>query len=124
MGSDITLDIGRIQQFLRDFARERDWEKFHSPKNLTMALASEVGELGEIFQWLSEAESQNVMASDKCEAVRHELADLLIYVLRLGDILQVDLQDAVWRKLEMNAAKYPVALAKGTARKYTDFQRE
>jgi len=113
----------KLQALIRDFVRERDWEKFHSPKNLAMALAGESGELIELFQWLTPEESAQIMQSEKsAEQVRDELADVLFYCLRLADVLSVDLEAAVLAKMRKNAAKYPVALAKGRAVKYTDLK--
>ena len=118
MRYDRRMDIHALQKALAEFAAERDWERFHSPKNLAMALAAEAGELLELFQWLSGPESEQLDAVQRA-AVEHELADVLIYLLRLADRLDVDLDGAVARKLEINAAKYPVALAKGNATKYS-----
>jgi len=110
------MDIEALQQRLAEFAAERDWEQFHSPKNLAMALAAEAGELVELFQWLTETESSNLDAAQK-QAVAHELADVLIYLLRLASRLDIDLDVAVPEKMRINAEKYPVALAKGSAAK-------
>lgn len=115
---DRAVDIEAIQKKLEDFARERDWEQFHSPKNLAMALAGEAGELLELFQWLTQAESETI-DEDVRAAVAHELADVMIYLLRLADRLDIDLDKAVAAKMKINAAKYPVALAKGKATKST-----
>ena len=95
------MDIKEIQGKLAKFAEERDWDQFHSPKNLAMALTSEVGELNELFQWLTEEQSQNV---DKDE-IRQEIADIFIYLLRLTDKLDIDIEDAVREKIELNANK-------------------
>jgi len=111
------MDIEALQKALADFSAERDWERFHSPKNLAMALAAEAGELLELFQWLSEPESGQLDAVQRA-AVEQELADVLIYLLRLADRLDVDIDGAVARKMQINAAKYPVALARGNATKY------
>jgi dCTP diphosphatase len=113
------LDIDRIQESLRVFAEERDWEQFHHPKNLAMALAAEAGELVEIYQWLTELESRNAPSDqDVMNATKAELADILIYAMRLADIMQIDLSSAVDEKIEANAARYPVSSARGTARKH------
>src|SRR5262245_9980087 len=115
------VSIASLQRDLRDFAVERDWEQFHSPKNLVMALAGEVGELTEIFQWLTPDESARVMAAAAtAERVRDELADVFAYLLRLSDVLGVDLEDALAEKISKNAAKYPVETARSVATKYTD----
>lgn len=102
---------------LAEFARERDWDQFHSPKNLSMALAGEVGELLEHFQWLSEQQSMDLPAATK-EAVALELADVLLYLVRLADKLEVDLGATALRKIELNAQKYPVEQFRGSSRKY------
>ncbi len=115
------MSLEKLTEFVRNFVRERDWEQFHTPKNLVMALAGEVGELTEIFQWLTTEESKTVMAdAQKAEAVRDELADVFVYSLRLADVLGVDLDQAVRNKMKKNAAKYPVDQSKGKAIKYTD----
>lgn len=88
-----TLDVESLQRRLRAFAEARDWERFHSPKNLAMAIASEAGELVDVFQWLTEEESRQLTAETKHRATE-EIADTLIYLLRLGDKLEVDLQKA------------------------------
>ena len=104
--------------------RERDWEQFHTPKNLTMALAAEAGELLEIFQWLKDKEAAAIMNDiRKAEEVSDELADILYYLVRLADVLGVDLAAAMNAKMAKNAKRYPVALAKGNARKYTEFNQ-
>ena len=114
------VDVSRLQEALARFARERDWEPFHSPKNLAMALAGEVGELVALFQWLSEEASREA-ARDPATArsVRDEIADVLVYLVRLAAVLEVDLDEAVRSKLAANEIKYPVALARGHARKYS-----
>jgi len=108
------VDIKEIQDKLAKFSEERDWDQFHSPKNLAMALTSEVGELNELFQWLTEEQSKNV---DNDE-IRQEIADIFIYILRLADKLNINIEDAVREKMEINAKKYPIDLAKGNATKY------
>jgi dCTP diphosphatase len=108
------MNIKEIQDKLAKFAKERDWDQFHSPKNLVMALTSEVGELNELFQWLSEKESENL---DNDE-VKQEIADIFIYLLRLCDKLGIDIEEAAKEKIEINAKKYPIDLAKGNAIKY------
>ena len=112
------MDIDEIQGRLADFAKERDWEQFHSPKNLSMALAGEVGELLEIFQWLTEEQSQrSSLTKDQLAAATEELADVLIYALRLADKLDIDLQDAISKKINKNALRYTVEAARGNAAK-------
>jgi dCTP diphosphatase len=111
-----THDLERLRERLREFARERDWDQYHSPKNLCMALSGEVGELLEHFQWLTEDESAALAPATRRE-VELEMADVLLYLIRLADKLDVDLLDAARRKIELNAAKYPVAQYRGSARK-------
>ena len=102
---------------LAEFARERDWDQFHSPKNLAMALAGEAGELIEHFQWLTEEQSRNLPPVTR-DAVALEMADVLLYLVRLADKLGVDLAAVADRKMALNAAKYPVDEFRGSARKY------
>ncbi len=102
------------------FARERDWEQFHSPKNLSMALAGEAGELLEHFQWLSEKQSAT-LPPDKREAVALELADILIYLIRLSERLDIDLIDAAYRKMAINQARYPKERVHGDARRAEEY---
>ncbi len=110
------MAISDVQQALREFAAERDWEQFHTPKNLVMALAAEVGELVEIFQWLTPDESMSVLSeAGRAEHVRDEIADVFAYLLRLCDVLGVDLETAVHEKIIKNAVKYPVESSKGRA---------
>lgn len=108
-----------LKVMLREFAKERNWEQFHSPKNLVMALGGEVGELTEIFQWLTEDGSQleNLTPKD-LERCKEELADVFLYLLRLSDKLDIDLIDAGREKIKLNKEKYPVELSKNNAVKY------
>lgn len=113
------MNIAAIQQVLREFARDRDWDQFHSPKNLAIALSVEAAELLERFQWLKDDESHRLAESpEDYRAVREEIADVLIYLLRLADLMSIDLEEAVQEKMRKNAEKYPVELAKGNAVKY------
>jgi NTP pyrophosphatase (non-canonical NTP hydrolase) len=112
--------IQQLTEHLRKFAAERDWEQFHSPKNLAMALSVEVAEIVEHFQWLTEQQSRDLDAAKKAE-VEEELADALIYLVRLADQLKVDLLEAAERKLAVNEAKYPAEKVRGSARKYSDY---
>ena len=105
-----------LRNQLREFARARDWEQFHSPKNLAMALIVEAGELVEHFQWLTEAQSQ-ALSPEKREQVAQELADVFLYLVRLADRLDIDLMDAAQRKLVINAQKYPADKVRGSAKK-------
>ena len=112
------VNIEKIQARLAEFAKERDWEQFHSPKNLSMALAGEVGELLEIFQWLTEEQSKRSSLTDEqLAAATEELADVLIYALRLADRLDINLEDAISAKIKKNALRYTVEAAKGNAAK-------
>ncbi|EOV0867803.1 nucleotide pyrophosphohydrolase [Vibrio parahaemolyticus] len=112
-------DLKQLQIKLQQFAKERDWEKFHSPKNLAMALSGEVGELIEHFQWLTEEESHNLSDKEK-SLVEEEMADVFLYLLRLADKTNIDLLDASLRKLELNASKYPIEKSYGTSAKYNN----
>ena len=106
-----------LRDQLRSFAAERDWDQFHSPKNLSAALAVEAAELLEIFQWLTEAQSRELPA-ETLASVKEEVADVLLYLIRISDKLGIDLIAAAQDKLLLNAKKYPVAAARGTATKY------
>jgi len=112
-------DLQSLINSLREFASQRDWDQFHSPKNLASALTVEAAELLEHFQWLTEAQSRELPA-DKRVAVGEEMADVLLYLLRLSDQLNIDLVEAARRKLALNAAKYPVDRSRGTSKKYTE----
>ena len=112
-----------LAERLRQFAVERDWTKFHSPKNLSMAVAVEAAELMEHFQWLTEAESLS-LSRPKRDAVAEEVADVLLYLLRLSDRLGIDLLEAAYAKLRINSQKYPAELARGRHDKYTAYSRE
>ena len=120
MNTSGPLSLDDLKLRLREFARERDWEQFHSPKNLAMALIVEAGELVEHFQWLTEAQSQSLNA-DKREQVALELADVFIYLVRLADRLDVDLLDTAQRKIVLNAQKYPADKVRGSAKKAGDY---
>jgi NTP pyrophosphatase (non-canonical NTP hydrolase) len=109
-----------LRDRLRVFAAERDWEQFHTPKNLAAALSVEAAELLEHFQWLTDAQSASLDPAKKAR-VAEELADVLLYLVRLADRLDVNLMDAAVAKIAANAAKYPVEKAKGSMRKYTEF---
>ena len=115
MTSDLTSLIGQI----RRFADERDWEQFNSPKNLACSLSIEAAEVLEHFQWLTDAQSR-ALPPEKIDAVALETADVFLYLLNLTDKLGIDIVAAAQRKLEINAQKYPVALARGTSKKYTE----
>lgn len=112
-------DFNDLKLRLREFAKARDWDQFHSPKNLSMALSAEVAEILEHFQWLTEEQSKT-LPKDKLEEVETELADTLIYLIRLADKLDIDLLKAAQSKIEVNEQKYPVDKARGNAKKYTE----
>ena len=111
--------LEQIKIRLREFAKERDWDQFHSPKNLAMALIVEAAELVEHFQWLTEDQSQTLPA-EKLAEVEQEIADIQIYLIRLADKLGVDMEKAVNAKIELNAKKYPAEKVRGSAAKYSD----
>jgi NTP pyrophosphatase (non-canonical NTP hydrolase) len=118
-GAPLLIDISGLSEALSIFASERNWDQYHSPKNLAMALTGEVGELSEIFQWLTEDASKSVATNpDTATAVRDELADVTLYLVRLASVLGVDLNEAVSQKLQKNAAKYPVEKSHGSHKKY------
>lgn len=113
------MNLEEIRLRLAEFARERNWDQFHTPKNLSMALAAEAAELLEIFQWLTEEQSKAVVEDQKEMAlVRQEIADVMIYLVRLSDKLGVDIEKAVLDKISENERKYPVELARDNAVKY------
>ncbi len=113
-------ELALLRARLRQFAAVRDWEQFHSPKNLAMALIAEAGELVEHFQWLEPAESA-ALPPAKRAAVAHELADVLIYLVRLADKLDIDLWQAAAEKMQINETNYPAERVRGSARKHTDY---
>ncbi|PKN86705.1 MAG: nucleotide pyrophosphohydrolase [Deltaproteobacteria bacterium HGW-Deltaproteobacteria-1] len=112
-------DLDHLAELLREFAIERDWEQFHSPKNLAMALTVETAELQEHFQWMTEVESAKP-SPEKLQQIREEIGDVLIYLTCFADKLGIDPLDAAYKKLEINRQKYPVEKARGSAKKYTE----
>lgn len=117
-----TINIDKLKKTLAEFAKVRDWEKFHSPKNLSMALAGEAAELLEIFQWCTEEESLKLKTNTAMkEIVSQELADIILYTIRLADQLNIALNTALINKIALNTEKYPVAKCKGSAKKYTTY---
>ena len=116
------VDTAFLLEQLRRFSSEREWDQFHNPKNLVMALSGECGELSEIFQWLTPDQSTRLSENPKAfEHVQEEIADIFLYLLRICDKLNIDLDQAARDKLLKNEQKYPVDKAKGSAKKYTDF---
>jgi len=116
----INTGLEDLKQNLRDFAQARDWDQYHSPKNLSMALSVEVSEIVEHFQWLTEEQS-NSLPKDKLAEVETELADTLIYLTRLADKLDIDLLQAANNKIKKNEIKYPADTVRGSAKKYTEY---
>ena len=112
-------ELEDLRERLRAFAAARDWGQFHSPKNLAMALSAEAGELLEVFQWLTEAQSRSLPPEAQA-AASEEVADVLLYLIRLSDELGIDLIAAAQSKLLANAEKYPVDKARGSHKKYTE----
>lgn len=112
-----------LRDKLREFVSERDWQQFHTPKNLSMALAGEAAEIMEIFQWLT-AEQSTQLPAEKMDEVREEIGDVLIYLVRLADVLGIDPMEAALAKMEKNRVKYPAELARGRADKYTAYVKK
>jgi NTP pyrophosphatase (non-canonical NTP hydrolase) len=113
-------ELSELRDRMRKFTNERDWDKFHTPKNLATALSIEASELLEPFQWLSTGEKCE-LGDAKFDEVRHELADVLLYLVRLADKLEVDLFQAALEKLDINSKKYPADKVRGDARKYSEY---
>lgn len=109
-----------LSKRLKKFAIDRDWDQFHAPKNLVMALSVEAAELTEHFQWLTEEQSQN-LSKDKLDEVAFEMADIYIYLTRLASKLEVDLPQYVEDKIEINEKRYPVDKVKGSSKKYNEY---
>lgn len=116
---DMLVDVQNLSDALDKFAIDRNWEQFHSPKNLLLALTGEVGELAEIFQWMGDVEARSAgETTATAQAVKDELADVLFYLVRLASVLKVDLNAAATEKLRGNALKYPVETSHGNSTKY------
>jgi len=115
-------DLARLRAIVRTFVDERDWDQFHTPKNLASALSVEAAELLEHFQWLQSGRLDELGAA-KLQEVRHEMADVLVYLVRLADKLDVDLLAAVEDKMVLNRAKYPAELVRGDMRKYDEYKQ-
>ncbi len=113
----MSTELENLKLRLREFAKERYWDQFHSPKNFSMAMIVECAELVEHFQWLTDEQSKN-LPSETLEEVRLEMADIFLYLIRLADKLDVDLIDAANTKIKLNTEKYPVEKSKGLATKY------
>ncbi len=111
-------ELDALLNRIREFARERDWGQFHSPKNISMALSVEASELLEHFQWMTQENSRNVGAEQKLE-ITDEVADVFLYLLRMCDEMDIDLVQAANQKIDKNALKYPVEKSRGSSAKYT-----
>lgn len=111
--------LQELRDALREFAAARDWDQFHSPKNLAIAVSVEAAELLEHFQWTADNQSA-LLPPDSAAQVEEEMADVLLYLIRLADKLEIDLLSAARRKMALNAERYPVSKAKGSSRKYTE----
>ena len=121
MTEDKFDSLSQLQRRLQLFAQQRDWEQFHNPKNLAMAMAGEVGEVMEHLQWLS-AEQCESLPEETHQALALELADVLFYLLRLADRLDISLAEAAQRKLALNESRYPVERVRGSAKKYDQYE--
>ena len=113
--------LDTLNRRLKTFAQERDWEQFHSPKNLSMALIAEAAELVEHFQWLSEEESYR-LDETKREAVAMEMADILIFLVRCAERLDIDLVQSTWKKISINETRYPADRVRGDARRAAEYE--
>ena len=113
-------DFFKLRETIRTFVNERDWDQFHTPKNLSAALCVEAAELLENFQWLQTGAKEELTEA-RFEQVRHEAADVLVYLIRLADKLDIDLVAAVTEKMTINRAKYPADKVRGDARKYSEY---
>ncbi|TFV86091.1 nucleotide pyrophosphohydrolase [Massilia horti] len=121
MNGDGQGELARLRDLVREFVDERDWDQFHTPKNLAAALSVEAAELLEHFQWLQNGR-RDELGEDKLRQVRHEIADVMVYLVRIADKLDIDLMSAVEEKMVINRAKYPAALVRGDARKYSEYK--
>lgn len=115
------MDLAKLLEKINAFSAARDWDQFHSIKNLVMALSVESSELVEIYQWISEEESNDKSNEKIRQKAKEELADMLIYLIRISSKLDIDLEAAVLSKMEQNEIKYPVEKSKGNSTKYSDF---
>jgi NTP pyrophosphatase (non-canonical NTP hydrolase) len=117
--NDETTTLAELKRKITAFVDERDWQQFHDPKNLVMALTSEVGELADIFRWVPSDESLELAtSSEHKQAVAHELADVMMFALELASVCKIDLAEAIETKSRINAGKYPIEKSKGSSRKY------
>lgn len=117
-----TLDLEKLNQIITKFSEDRDWDQFHSVKNLSMALSVEASELAEIFQWMTEDQSNKIKNNPEVMIkIEDEVADIFIYLMRVMKKTNIDLESAVINKMKKNEAKYPVELSKGLSKKYNEF---
>ena len=114
------LDIDSLKEKISLFAKARDWEKFHTPKNLACALSVEAGELLEELQWMSDEDQKNIN-EEKIKAISEELSDIITYAIRISDVLNINLSDAIAEKIKKNEKKYPAEIVKGSSKKYTEY---
>lgn len=115
------MDLDKLKKKVIEFRDERDWKKFHNPKDLALSINIEAGELGEIFQWKTNEEiRESLKDSKKLQEVKHEIADIMIYCFDLAEEAGIDLEKAILEKLDHNSKKYPIEKAKGSAKKYTE----
>ncbi|MBU0469107.1 MAG: nucleotide pyrophosphohydrolase [Candidatus Omnitrophica bacterium] len=121
--SDKNVPIQRIKNKIKKFVKERDWEQYHSPKNLGMSIAIEAAELMEIFQWLTEEQSFQLSKKQKTE-LEDEIADIAVYILNMCNVLNIDLSEAIAKKMIKNEKKYPAKLVKGKMHKYTHYKEK
>jgi dCTP diphosphatase len=115
------MNIKKIQQRLEDFSKIRDWEQFHNPKNLAMALSVEVSELVEIFQWSNNGGLTEIKDPKKRDRIKEEIADIFIYLIKISNKLDLDVEQIINQKIDKNEKKYPVEKSKGNSLKYTEF---
>ena len=120
MNSENNNQLENLRNLIRTFVDERDWGQFHTPKNLSMAMSVEVAELLEHFQWLKTG-TRDELRDESLTQIQHEVADILVYLIRFADKLEIDLESAVIHKLKLNAEKYPVDKVKGDSRKYNEY---
>jgi len=120
---DSKTNISKLRQLAQDFVDERDWNRYHNPKDLAISIAIEAAELMELFQWIEQKEVEKMMEDDdKLLRIKEELADVMILCLNMVNTLEIDLSQAIVEKIEKNKAKYPAELVKGNYRKYTQLK--
>jgi len=122
LAGDKTVTIQELRHDVKKFIQDRDWEKFHTAKNLSMSIAIEAAELMELFQWKTDRESKKTARAQR-QAVEHEIADIAIYVLDFCNTFHIDLSSAIGTKLHHNTLKYPAALVRGKSHKYTHYKK-